>query len=290
MDAGPLGGGHVHLSRRDPVNGGILVVTVSFDPGKEPAGLHLMGSFEEIDFPFFPLPGRPLASAAAGAPVAARVSTWGALVGVAYDHPVGASAIYVHLDTPTSHWAVKQDIDVRLGKYKSEILKVDPTRVKPPEDALPRIEAEKEETAKTYAASVLEPFLLQGFNLPIGTAVTSRYGNKRLFNGELASYHSGVDLRARVGTPVHAAGEARVALAKNLYYTGNTVILDHGFGIFTLYGHLSKIQVAEGQRVVGGDLLGLAGATGRVTGPHLHWGAVVHGTKVNPLDLLRVTW
>jgi murein DD-endopeptidase MepM/ murein hydrolase activator NlpD len=114
------------------------------------------------------------------------------------------------------------------------------------------------------------------------------YGNKRVFNGQLKSYHNGVDFRARLGTPAVAANTGIVRLAKNLFYSGDAVIIDHGTNIFTIYAHLSKIKVAAGQRIEKGQLIGLTGATGRVSGPHLHWGVKINGVAVNPLQFVDV--
>jgi murein DD-endopeptidase MepM/ murein hydrolase activator NlpD len=126
-----------------------------------------------------------------------------------------------------------------------------------------------------------EPFVR-----PVPGEPTSRFGTRRLFNGEPRSPHPGIDLRAAAGATVAAAGGGRVVLADELYYSGNLVILDHGGGLFTLYAHLSRIDVREGQSVRRGERLGLAGATGRVTGPHLHWGAKVGDREFDPTALL----
>jgi len=109
-----------------------------------------------------------------------------------------------------------------------------------------------------------------------------------LFNGQHESYHRGTDFRARAGTPVYASNFGIVRLAKNLFYSGNIVIMDHGKGIFTNYAHLSKIQVVAGQQVTRGDQIGLSGATGRVSGPHLHWGVKINAAYVDPLQFLAV--
>jgi murein DD-endopeptidase MepM/ murein hydrolase activator NlpD len=95
-------------------------------------------------------------------------------------------------------------------------------------------------------------------------------------------------LRAKTGTPIHATNRGRVVLAKSLFFTGNTVILDHGLGIYSLYAHLSRIDVKVGNIINNGQQVGLSGATGRVTGPHLHWGMVVQGARVDPFTLVNL--
>jgi len=173
--------------------------------------------------------------------------------------------------------------------YKSEKLRVNPAKVIPPEDAIDRIKREKDSITAIYKRVTPKRFWVGQFSNPIDSIVTSQFGNKRLFNGELKSYHSGLDLRAAVGKSVNASERGVVVLAKDLYYTGNSVIIDHGFGIFTLYAHLSEIEVKEDQYVEPGQVIGKAGATGRVSGPHLHWGATVLGVKVNPGELAKIS-
>src|SRR5207253_1114123 len=116
----------------------------------------------------------------------------------------------------------------------------------------------------------------------------TNFGHRRIFNGQPRAPHAGADLRASTGTPIHATNRGRVVLAKNLFFTGNTVIIDHGLGIYTLYAHLSRIDVRVSQMVDEDEVLGLAGATGRVTGPHLHWGARIQGARVDPFSLLSI--
>jgi len=112
------------------------------------------------------------------------------------------------------------------------------------------------------------------------------FGARRIFNGEPRAPHAGSDLHAAPGTPVHATNRGRVVLAKNLFFTGNTVILDHGLGIDSLYAHLSRIDVKQGEIVRNGQVVGLSGATGRVTAPHLHWGMRVQNARVDPFSLV----
>ena len=124
------------------------------------------------------------------------------------------------------------------------------------------------------------------FVRPVPGDPTSEFGTRRIFNGEPRAPHPGIDLHAASGTPVLVAGPGRVALAEDLYYSGGTVIVDHGGGLFTVYAHLSKIDTKEGASVKAGDAVGLSGATGRVTGPHLHWGARVGQAIFDPRALL----
>ena len=109
-----------------------------------------------------------------------------------------------------------------------------------------------------------------------------------MFNGKLASIHKGMDFHAATGTPVHAANGGVVVLARPLYYEGNCVVIDHGLGLYTISMHLSRIEVKEGQSVTAGELIGLSGATGRVTGPHLHWAVRWHDAYLDPAKLLAL--
>jgi murein DD-endopeptidase MepM/ murein hydrolase activator NlpD len=179
-------------------------------------------------------------------------------------------------------------VHIVAGNYKKEALRVAPRHVAPSPQNLKRIKKEKNEILRIYASSSNTRLWYGSFNRPLSGDITSTFGTQRLFNGRLQSYHRGTDFRARTGTPVYASNFGVVRLAKNLFYSGNIVIVDHGKGIFTNYAHLSKIQVSEGRRVTGGEQIGLSGATGRVSGPHLHWGVKINGVYVDPLQFLTV--
>lgn len=173
-------------------------------------------------------------------------------------------------------------LTVFAGKYRETILKVDPEKANPPESEMARIKAEKEEMAAVFASPSATALWDGPFKLPCPGSSTDSFGNRRSFNGELKSVHTGLDMRATTKTPIHAANAGKVVLAKEFFFAGNMVVIDHGLGMFTGYAHLSKIDVAVGQTVKKGDKLGMAGATGRVTGPHLHWTMRVDGVSVNP--------
>lgn len=130
------------------------------------------------------------------------------------------------------------------------------------------------------------PMWTNPFLRPRESTVTSRFGSGRMFNGVVTSRHLGVDFRGAVGAPVHAANRGVVALADEFFLAGNVVYIDHGGGVVTGYFHLSETVVAEGDTVARGQRIGSVGATGRVTGPHLHWSARYGALAVNPLDLV----
>ncbi|UCC82814.1 MAG: M23 family metallopeptidase [Gemmatimonadota bacterium] len=156
----------------------------------------------------------------------------------------------------------------------------------PDERAVERIRREREIVRAALATVTTVPLWNGAFIMPRDDATTSPYGQRRLFNNELRSRHTGLDIRGRTGDPVYAANSGRVILARNLFYTGNAVYIDHGLGIITGYFHLSKHEVTEGQWVEKGQLIGRVGATGRVTGPHLHWGLYLQGAALDPSTLL----
>ena len=169
--------------------------------------------------------------------------------------------------------------------FPEEHLSVAPKYVEPPKAVRERIAREKAKLAKIYARREPWPPPAEPFVRPVPGPPTSIFGSRRVFNGKPRSPHSGLDLRAATGTPVQCSGPGRVVMAEELYYSGNLVIVDHGGGLFTLYAHLSRIDVKEGQDLRAGDRVGLSGATGRVTGPHLHWGAKIDNRPFDPRSL-----
>jgi len=178
-------------------------------------------------------------------------------------------------------------LHVKQGDYKKETLSVDPAHVSPPKEALPRIQAEREEAMALYATFTPTRYWNVPFEFPIQSAITSDFGNARVFNDTLKSYHSGTDFRAPVGTPIVATNDGVVALAKDRYYAGGSVILDHGEGVYSVYYHLSSLSYPVGAHVKKGEVIGLSGASGRVTGPHLHFGFMVQGVPIDPLDFME---
>ena len=177
---------------------------------------------------------------------------------------------------------------VRVGDYPyaTEELTVEEKYVAPPKEALERIEREKARVAKLWALSTPRRFALP-LAAPLEALPTAgRFGSRRVFNKEPRSPHSGADFSAKTGTVVFAPADGVVALAEEQYFAGNAVYLDHGDGLISMAFHLSRIDVANGDEVKRGQPIGKVGATGRVTGPHLHFAVRWHGARVDPELLL----
>ncbi len=219
----------------------------------------------------------------------AEDSTWRALGGV----PVAAEdSVEIRLVTAeggradtSSHW-----IPLTAAAPPVERLRVDPRFSRPLSKALrARVERELESARAAGRRSHDTPRLDDGrFTLPVESRVTSPYGVRREYNGELRSRHLGTDLAGSTGTPVRAPARGVVALVGRFYYAGNVVYLDHGRGLTTGYLHLSQVDVTVGDTVERGGLIGRIGATGRVTGPHLHWVARYGTVPLDAMTLVEV--
>lgn len=174
------------------------------------------------------------------------------------------------------------------GDYKSEVLSVAPPKVT-------LSPANQERTKKEYAQAmevyntVSSNQFESSFIYPMKTKITSAFGTKRTYNGSLKGYHSGTDFKAKVGTPIYASASGIVRIAQDRFYAGNSVVIDHGYGVYSGYYHLSEIGVKLNQKVTQGEQIGLSGKTGRVTGPHLHFSIRVHGVQVDPMQFIEVT-
>lgn len=176
-------------------------------------------------------------------------------------------------------------LQVRQAARPEERLTLPPAKVTPRNRAvLRRIEAEQAMLAALFSRHDSPP-LWERFSAPVADPVGSLFGLRRILNGQPKSPHAGVDFRSAAGTSVQAAARGRVAFAGDLFYTGQTVILDHGEGLFSLYAHLQTIDCSQGELLDAGTILGRVGSTGRSTGPHLHWGVKLRGDRVDPLAL-----
>ncbi len=214
---------------------------------------------------------------------------WAALAGVDVQAPTGPSTLRIAEKlTGGAARDLSSTVDIHPAHYRTGTLSVAPRFINPAPRELAEIEAEIALKKRVFAESAPVPLWSGNFRAPVKATPTASFGTRRIFNGKLASVHNGMDFRARTGTPVHASNSGVVLLARKLYFEGNCVVLDHGLGLYTVVMHLSRMDVREGEQVARGQLLGLSGATGRVTGPHLHWEVRWQNAHLDPAKLLRL--
>jgi murein DD-endopeptidase MepM/ murein hydrolase activator NlpD len=177
---------------------------------------------------------------------------------------------------------------VRSSSRPVERLTLPEAMVEPVDpDVLERIGSEHRMLTELFGRQD-RPALWKTFSLPVSDPVSSSFGLRRILNGKPRSPHSGVDFRSPRGTPIRAAAEGIAVFTGDLYYTGNTVVLDHGEGLYTLYAHLDTVDCRTGERLEAGAALGRVGSSGRSTGPHLHWGGKLRGDRIDPLALVKL--
>jgi len=213
-----------------------------------------------------------------------------AILGVDLEKAPGTYPLLVHVQAAGGKpEACTLHIPVRVGKFATEKLQVGKEFVEPSPEQIQRANEERDKLRAIFDQVTPEKLWDGDFRVPLdGVNTGGNFGKRRVLNGQPGSPHSGVDFPALTGTPVHAAQSGRVALAQELFFSGNTIVVDHGLGIYTFYGHLSEIDVKPGDELQSGQVLGKVGATGRVTGPHLHWGLTVERARVNALQLVKL--
>ena len=219
-----------------------------------------------------------------------RETAHAGLLGVDLEKPPGRYELKVTAQKAAGEKIVcNARIAVKAGKFATERLQVGKQFVEPNPEQVKRANEERDRLREIFDRVTPERLWDGGFRVPLdGVTSGSNFGKRRILNGNPGSPHGGVDLPGTTGTPVHAAQRGIVVMAEELFFAGNAVILDHGLGIYTLYGHLSEIGVKLGDTLEKDTVLGKVGATGRVTGPHLHWGLTVERARVNPFLLVRL--
>jgi murein DD-endopeptidase MepM/ murein hydrolase activator NlpD len=238
-----------------------------------PGGIALLELPASGNMPRATFEGRPVA-------VVRQNERWVAVVGIPLGTAIGRHALTV-TGSPSVTFSVGEH------KYRTQSLTVPPRQANPNEEDLKRIavEQERSDVALTlFTASDLATLRLAA---PITGERSDSFGSQRFFNKQPRKPHSGMDIAAPIGTPIHAPASGKVVEVGEFFFNGNTVYIDHGQGLVTMYCHLSKIDVQIGERVNTGDVIGKVGATGRVTGPHLHFGVALNRAMVNPALLLR---
>jgi murein DD-endopeptidase MepM/ murein hydrolase activator NlpD len=209
-----------------------------------------------------------------------------AIVGIALDAAVGGHVLNVD---SASRGPLEIPFTVTAKTYPVQKLKIkDDKMVNPPAEVLARIQRETDLMMSQYARFTplsVSPFPMQ---LPAAGPVSSNFGLRRILNGQPRNPHAGLDIAAAVGAPVTAPAAGTISLTGSFYFNGNTVFIDHGAGLLSMMCHLSAVDVHQGEVVSQGQRIGSVGATGRATGPHLHWSVSMNGDRVNPAAVLAL--
>jgi murein DD-endopeptidase MepM/ murein hydrolase activator NlpD len=213
-----------------------------------------------------------------------RVETgeWRSLVGIDLDTKPGTYEAIITVDGQRA----TQSLPVTRRVFPSRRLTVDPDLVHPPPEMQERVDREAKHLRDIWDRPARERLWTAPFVRPVPDEANSAFGTRSIYNGEARPPHTGADFLSPTGRPVKAPNAGRVVLADPQYFSGNTVIIDHGLGLFSMLAHLSQIDVKVGDTVTAGQIVGKVGATGRVTGPHLHWGVRLNNARVDPLSLL----
>jgi len=211
-----------------------------------------------------------------------------ALLGADLEAKPGTAKILVSGTTHSgAPWAAQILLKIKSKAFKSESFSVAQEFDQLSPDVLERIRREQEQFARVFAVSAPQRLWARPFVGPLPKEITSPFGYRRVINGTPRAPHTGVDLKAAMETPVPAANHGRVVLLGDFFYSGKSLVLDHGGALFTVYFHLSEFKAEEGMEVKKGDVIALSGMTGRVTGPHLHWGARMNGARIDPFQLVE---
>jgi murein DD-endopeptidase MepM/ murein hydrolase activator NlpD len=214
---------------------------------------------------------------------------WFALAGASLETKPGAYPIELSAETASAQpITYQQGISVQLQRYPRAILKVPGRYTAPSPEELHQIEQDKELKAQAFQTLSADREWKGSFARPVKAEISDVFGVQRVFNGKVQSTHQGLDFRVPPNTPVAAVNRGRILLARPLFFEGNCVVIDHGQGLLTLYLHLSKFLVKEGDTVEKGQPIALSGGTGRATGPHLHLAVRWQGVYLNPAGLLSL--
>ncbi len=248
--------------------GGVSLVSISTPPGAVVTGVRYL----KKNFPVFKK----------------NNEKWFAIIGAGLKTSPGRRSLTVKWKQGSQQEVYASVLPVIRKKYPEEHLKVSRKMVNFPPDILKRVLDDQKAVRGACSRISKKPYWQGPFIWPVNSKILSPFGLKRFFNGQPRSPHSGVDLRAKDGTPIVAPNNGVVVLARDCYLSGKTVVIDHGAGLYTLYAHFSRFKVKIGDKVKKGQVIGLAGSTGRVTGPHLHWGVSLLGTRIDPQQFMEV--
>lgn len=211
---------------------------------------------------------------------------WQALIPLSVDEKEGEQELRVRLVAAGKEEDVAGTLEVLPDKFRKSELKVARKFTNPSAKQKKWMADDQRAFNTAWDQERMDPAFGANFVWPRLAEITAPFGDRRLFNGKQQSQHYGLDIDASTGDPIYAANDGKIVMVRECFGSGNTVIIFHGMGLYTAYFHLSKFEVEPNMNVKQGQLIGLAGKTGRVTGPHLHWGAKVKGRWVNAQSLI----
>jgi hypothetical protein len=255
--------------------GDVVTLTLTLpttDPGPDGGPVLPSGRLAGHDVPFFRLGG---------------TDRYGALVGFDIDAPTGRQTLTVTVGERT---VANVPVVIAPQHFPTQTLTVPDEMVHLDAAALARVKQEQQEVLTSMEPVTSNRWWSGPFVLPTDGAVMGSFGKHRIINGEPRNPHSGEDFAAPEGSRVLAANDGVVSLIGDHFFSGHSIFIDHGDGLYTMYFHLSKVLVEPGQHVRKGEVIGLVGSSGRATGPHLHWGARLNGARINPIELTHLAF
>lgn len=250
--------------------GGVCLIMAS---GSKPLKT-VHGEFDGAEFPL---------------PLVARDGTFQGLLGIDMNKNPGPHDLRVIGKTTDGELLIQvHRLRVERVAFSTQRLTLPQSMVDLDPETLERVNKESKRMRTLFKGYREERLWRGGFVRPVEGEVTTPFGVRRILNDQPRNPHTGVDLRAMEGTPIRACNDGVVVLVDELFFNGKSVVLDHGFGMYSMYFHLSEARVQEEETVAKGNVIGLAGSTGRASGPHLHWGIRLNGARVDPLSMMEL--
>lgn len=267
----------IHNSPTQPGQGEVMLLTINSKFNVTPTSLVFQGktlSFQPCPSEIEPSAGGSLCHFT--------------LIPIPIDMRPGSHNLTIDLSGPDYTKKITLPIEIVSKQYPEEHLTVAPKMVEFPPEILKRIQEEQTALITSMNCETNRIYWTPRFVWPVPKEIKSPFGLKRFFNGQPRAPHAGIDLKGDIGDHVHAANNGRVVFLKDCYLSGNTIVIDHGYGLYSIYCHLSKTYVEPEEEVRKNQIIGEVGKTGRATGPHLHWGISLHGIRIDPQSLMRL--
>ncbi len=247
--------------------GGIVLLSITPVPGTE----SLRGGFKGKTIPFFQVGD----------------GSYSMLLGIDMLQKVGPQPFVVRWRQNGKNLSRNYKIEIVEAAFGIQRLTLPKGKVDLDSPTLIRVKKEKKQMLAAFKNSLPEKLWQGNFIAPVSGLPQGTFGRKRFINGQPRRPHTGEDISSPEGEAILATNGGRVVLVGDYFFNGQSIVIDHGYGLFSMYFHLSEMSVVEGQRLKRGQIIGKVGKTGRVTGPHLHWGMRLNGAKIDPFSLVK---